>query len=485
MPLSVKTSSWLAPSLLRHAVCPACRGALRRDDESLQCQSCGHRYRIEHGIPVLFSEAAPTTTQPSTCDLTVLIMAYNEAGNLEHVLPLVRGVLADLECSYEIVIIDGHSSDNTVEVAQRHGARVKLQVEKGYGAAFREGLAACEGEYILTLDSDMSHDPGFIRTLWLAREQGDLLVGSRYCAGAETEMTLFRLYLSLFMNGVFRRVLSMPILDLSSGYRLYRRSMLTNLRLVNRDFDILVEILVQLFARGYQVREIPMYFKPRLEGASNLRVARFGVSYARSLLRLWPVRNSLDSADYDFRAFHSRIPLQRYWQQTRVRIIRDMLEGQTESILDVGCGSSKLLQSLPSAIGLDMRLDKLRFMQRTNRLLMAGDLARLPFADASFDTVICSQVIEHVQHDNVLAELKRVLKAGGRLILGTPDYATWQWRLIEPIYHRVLPRAYADKHVTQYTRGQLKRMLDDAGFDLQREAYVCGAEWIGLACKRK
>lgn len=475
---------WLSPSLLARIVCPSCRASLERHGDTLQCTTCGGRYGFEHGIPVLTLGAPPVPPPSCTRELSVLMLAYNEGENLHKILPLVRAVLDDLGCDYEVVVVDGGSRDDTVERAQAHGARVHVQRQGGYGNAFREGIEACEGAYVLTLDADMSHDPGFIRNLWLNRAGADLTIGSRYVSGAEAEMTHFRRLLSLFMNGVFRRVLSIPVRDLSSGFRLYRRDSLIRLPLKGNDFDVLVEVLVEVFARGWSVQEIPMYYKPRMVGQSNLRVMRFGVSYWKSLLGLWPLRNSVRSADYDARAYHSPIPLQRYWQRERLRAVRELLGAQTDGILDVGCGSSKILQSLPSAVGLDVRIEKLRYMQRTNRLLVAGSILALPFADATFDTVICSQVIEHVRGRDCINELKRVLRPGGRLILGTPDYATWHWRAIEPIYDRMLPRAYAEEHIERYTRGSLHELLSRCGFDLVKERYVCHAEWIGLAVLR-
>src|SRR5207253_88977 len=82
-----------------------------------------------------------------------------------------------------------------------------------------------------------------------------------------------------------------------------------------------------------------------------------------------------------------------------------------------------------------------------------GSIFELPFKDASFDCVICSEVIEHVPADEkVFSELLRVLEPGGRLILGTPDYDRWRWRALEWVYGKVSPGGYADEHITHYSR---------------------------------
>src|SRR5207253_1704026 len=81
------------------------------------------------------------------------------------------------------------------------------------------------------------------------------------------------------------------------------------------------------------------------------------------------------------------------------------------------------------AVGLDMQIRKLRWLRAPGRNLVQGSLSDLPFADACFDCVISSEVIEHIPRDSVdLSDMVRVLAPGGTLILGTPDYSRWRWR---------------------------------------------------------
>src|SRR3989454_8800398 len=110
---------------------------------------------------------------------------------------------------------------------------------------------------------------------------------------------------------------------------------------------------------------------------------------------MWRLRNSVAAADYDYRAFNSPIWLQRYWQRTRHRIILGYLEGH-RAILDVGCGSSRILLDLPAATGMDILQNKLRWLKPKHRLLVRGSCDSMPFQDASFAAVINSEVIEHV-----------------------------------------------------------------------------------------
>ena len=157
-----------------------------------------------------------------------------------------------------------------------------------------------------------------------------------------------------------------------------------------------------------------------------------------------------------------------------------MLDRQASNILDVGCGSSKIIQSTPGAVALDFSLRKLRYLRDTNPMLVHGSVFALPFKDESFETVICSQVIEHIPNtEDAVRELLRVLKPGGKFILGTPDYAGWQWPLIERVYERVIPGGYAEEHVTHLTRDGVVAMVAEMGAEYVDEDFICKGEWVG------
>src|SRR5439155_2958583 len=147
-----------------------------------------------------------------------------------------------------------------------------------------------------------------------AREIADIVIASRYVRGGIAYTEFIRRALSRLLNLILRRVLSMPVKDLSSGFRLYRREAVQDLTIDSRNFEVLEEILVKSYARGFSITEVPFTYFPRGQGTSHARLIRFGTDLALSALKLWRFRNSIECADYDERAFHSVIPIQRYWQ---------------------------------------------------------------------------------------------------------------------------------------------------------------------------
>jgi SAM-dependent methyltransferase len=333
------------------------------------------------------------------------------------------------------------------------------------------------------MDADLSHRPVFVEELWKRRHEAEVLIASRFVPGGRADMDALRRLLSVVLNWTYARVLALPLRDLSSGFRMYRRDALEGIRPDARDFDFLEELLIRVHAEGWRVAEVPFRYMARGSGRSHARLVKFGWALARTLVRMWQLRNSVSAADYDWRAFDSPIWLQRYWQRTRHRIVGGWVDA--EPVVDVGCGSSRIIVDVPKALGIDIRLSKLRWLRpRHERVTLASGDA-LPLRSGSVGTLITSEVIEHVENaEEHLAEAARVLRGGGTLIAGTPDYGRWLWWALEWIYGKVLPGAYAHEHITHYTRASLSDSLARHGFEVLDVRYVGACEMIFRARRR-
>jgi dolichol-phosphate mannosyltransferase len=413
-------------------------------------------------------------------NLSIVILTLDKKESAAALIPRLREVLASAmrDSQYEIIVVDRGSSDGTIQVAAQLADHLVLQMESGYGKALRAGFAVAQGRYVATLDSDLICEPSFLLAMYEERTSADVIIASRYVAGGGSDMPLIRTTLSRILNLVFRTALSLPIEDVSSGFRLYNARVLKEFQCTGISFDILPEIIIRCLAEGWRVRELPFCYYPRPHGGFRPDLLKLGLAYLTTLTRMWRLRNSVESADYDERAFDSRIPFQRYWQRKRYRIITEWVPSDVTT-LDIGCGSSRILRNLDEVVGLDIELRKLRYMRRYDKRLVNGTIMSLPFPDESFDCVICSQVIEHIPYDaQVFSELDRVLSNGGTLIIGTPDYGSRLWKLIEAVYAQIIPGGYADEHITHYTLDILKDYMKSCGFGLERVSSILGAEVI-------
>jgi dolichol-phosphate mannosyltransferase len=430
----------------------------------------------------------PSKPAPETAPLglvSVVIPAWNEAETMPGLLRQIRAVLEPLAREVEILVVVPSPEDPTADAARAGGAEVIVQMRPGYGGALKEGLLASRGEYVITMDADLSHPPEAIPQLLAHRHDAEVVIASRYVAGGSAKMPSLRALLSRILNLIYRRVLAVPILDMSSGFRGYQRKILDELALESEKYDILEEILVKSYSLGWHVVEIPFDYQERAAGESHANVVGFTPQFLSTLVRLWAMRNTSSSADYDSRAYDSLVVPQRYWQRRRFRIVTEMAADEPPR-LDIGCGSSRIIQSHPESIGLDIEISKLRYLRRTNRSLVRGTCFRLPFADHSFSSIVNSQVIEHVPYDRkIFLEMNRVMKPGGKLVIGTPDYGRAAWRIVEWIYKLVLPYAYGDEHITRYTRYRLTEELAQAGFATLRYRYVLSSELIMQCVKRE
>lgn len=219
--------------------------------------------------------------------LTILLLTKNEAGNIG---PLIASLKASLtEAAPAFLVIDA-SSDATPEQARSAGATV-IADKSPYGVALTRGLREAVSEWVLVLDADGSHLAGDARKLWDARENADLVVGSRFAPGAgKSGQGAFRAWLSRRLAGLFAAFARLPARDVSSGFRLYRRAMFADAKPAAQFFNVQPELLAHAADKGARVKEIGITYAPRGQGQSKARVLKYGWAFLKST---WRIRRML------------------------------------------------------------------------------------------------------------------------------------------------------------------------------------------------
>lgn len=215
--------------------------------------------------------------------LTILLLTKNEAGNIAPLIASLKAALADAAPAF--LVIDA-STDATPDEAKAAGAAV-IADKSPYGVALTRGLREAASEWVLVLDADGSHLATDARKIWEAREGADLVVGSRFAAGAgKSEQGAFRAWLSRRLAGLFAAFARLPARDVSSGFRLYRRALFADAKPAAQFFNVQPELLAHAANKSARVKEIGISYAPRGHGQSKARVFRFGLAFLRSLLRI-------------------------------------------------------------------------------------------------------------------------------------------------------------------------------------------------------
>jgi hypothetical protein len=248
------------------------------------------------------SAAAPPRTPKDRPRVSTVIPAKNEARNIGWVL---RRLPASVD---EVVIVDGTSTDGTIEVARsvRPDVVVVDDRQPGKGCALRAGVEAATGDYVVMLDADGSMDPQEIDRFVAALDAGyDLVKGSRFVRdGGTADMTPLRDVgnkgLLLISNLLFRRRHT----DLCYGFAAFRRAAFHELELTAQGFEIEAQLFLRATRRGLRVTEVPSFEAPRRYGNSNLNTFRDGWRVLLTILgeRLRPAGTRADADRHPTRA---------------------------------------------------------------------------------------------------------------------------------------------------------------------------------------
>jgi len=217
--------------------------------------------------------------------VSVVIPTLNEEKNIGCVLPRLRCVPGITE----VILVDGKSTDRTVEKALQLWPEIKVinQPGRGKGNAMRAGFEAATGDIVVTLDADGSLAPEELpRYIGPLFEGYQMVKGSRFCRGGGTsDMPLFRRFGNFIFTKMANLVCGCHYTDLVYGYHAFRRQILDSLCLRSDGFEIDTEMYIRAARIGLKVKEVPSYEARRLAGTGKLRSFHDGARILRTILR--------------------------------------------------------------------------------------------------------------------------------------------------------------------------------------------------------
>lgn len=231
--------------------------------------------------------------------LMVVLPTYNEAENLPEIVSAIFELNIDRT---EILIIDDNSPDGTGQIADELAAKsqggvnvIHRQGKLGLGTAYVVGFRyALEhgADYVVQMDSDLSHPPKYIPIMLEAIKDCDVVVGSRYIkgGGVDSKWSPLRRFLSWWGNSVYARlILGLSVHDATGGFKCFRREALAKLdldKIRSQGYAFQVEVNYACQKKGYRVKEIPIIFPDRVKGKSKMSAA----IALEAALRVWQIK---------------------------------------------------------------------------------------------------------------------------------------------------------------------------------------------------
>jgi dolichol-phosphate mannosyltransferase len=222
-------------------------------------------------------------------DLSIIIPMFNEAENAETTLNRVEEALASFRGTYEIIVVNDGSLDNTLDILNRLAEQdgklkvVSYSKNAGRGMALRKGFKESSGEIIVSIDADLSYHPNyiidFVETL-RAEQDIDFVLASPYMPGGGVQnVPALRLYISKLGNKILRFAMPNRIYTSTGIFRAYRKRVLESLELESDGKELHLEILSKALALGYRVKESPAILTSRKKGKSKFKFRKTAISH--------------------------------------------------------------------------------------------------------------------------------------------------------------------------------------------------------------
>jgi glycosyltransferase involved in cell wall biosynthesis len=410
--------------------------------------------------------------------LAVLVPVYNE----EHLVYASLQRLEVLETSdhlerIEVIVVDDCSTDRSsdalerfrIERTGRHGSKVywtfvRHATNRGKGQAIRTALAHATCDITVIHDADLEYHPrDLLRIVEVFQhEHADVVYGSRFAGGAVRRALLFRHELgNKFLTFLSNLVTNLNLSDMETCYKAVRTPLLKSIPLVSNDFRIEPELTIKLAKRQARIFEVPISYSGRSYAEGKKINWRDGL---RALLAI--VRFALSDLIYH---------RDEYGSQTLVRLSRaprfNSWMAETirhhcgQRLLEIGSGVGNLTRKLvprTQYVASDINplyLDALTTLSIDRPYLRASycdvtDLESFPRVEPPFDTVVCLNVIEHLESDrDALSNIRTVLAEGGRALILVP-HNQWNFGTLDVVLG----------HCRRYSKESLRQAAGNAGF---------------------
>lgn len=403
--------------------------------------------------------------------ISVVMPVFNECWTIREIL---RRVMAAPLALHEVIIVDDGSRDGTREMlpglAEKYrGHRTALRVinkerNEGKGSALQAGFAAVSGDIVIVQDADLEYDPSDYPHLVdpILQGRADAVYGSRYLGDTKHVLLFWHTVQNKILTLACNMVSNLFLSDVWTGYKVFRADVIRQIPLTARGFGFEPEITVKLARLGCHICEVPVRYFGRTHAEGKKIGFRDALTGFLAMLRAayWDDLGGNLIQEQTRRIMSSAGRYSRYLHaQYRPYLGRQVIE------IGSGVGSaSRFLLDRERLVLSDADPAQLDGLARTyqgweNVKVLPLDISRAVPGDlaGAFDTVVCTNIIEHVEDDRAaLAHVAGLLREGGRAIIIVPAHAWLFGSLDRALGHR-----------RRYRREDFAKLLGAAGLEIE------------------
>lgn len=214
--------------------------------------------------------------------VTVVIFTLNEIDGMRVIMPRIKKEWYD-----QLVIVDGGSTDGTIEYAKEKGYSIFIQREKGTAAAFREVMEKVKGDCVIIFTPDGNSIPEKIPELIAKMKEGyDIVIVSRYREGAKSyDDDIITAFGNRMFTGLINLLFSSNITDSLVMYRAFRKNIIVNLKINTKVLSWPTQILLRAIKKKMKIGEIPGDEPPRIGGIRKMHPLKNGIMELTTILR--------------------------------------------------------------------------------------------------------------------------------------------------------------------------------------------------------
>ncbi len=215
--------------------------------------------------------------------VSVVIPTLNEAGNIKEAIDTL-----DRELAYpkEIIIVDGNSTDGTLEIVRHMNCKVIIEPRRGYGLALRRGMMEAKGDVVVMVDGDGTYEFKHVNRLLerMMREDAELCMATRMF-DPDKAMGLFNFVGNKIITFCFNMVYKQALSDTQSGFRAISHAAIEKVNFEETDMAFATEMLILFAKKRFKMVEIPSSYKLRKYGKTKLRPINSGVEIFTTILK--------------------------------------------------------------------------------------------------------------------------------------------------------------------------------------------------------